>query len=578
MKYVTSFSAKGYEQYGRRFLETYVEHMRHPLVAYVEAPCEFSHPLVTFKPLLAVPGCQEFLSKMALDVMYGKLWDGKYDYRYAVARFCRKHFALIDAAEIETKNGGDWLVWLDADIELGASIADPIDGPFMYYLGRPEWHSCSSYAAWDMRKSCSADWWFNLKNLYMTGSVFVLPEWHDSFINDWIREAMKVDAVNLAAPYAAELRGPANVFDFVFKHSHHKKGALKYTEAKTESKPGAVAAPQVKQATANFKAAQQGAKVQYQESWVKGRSVADGQRGCGDRYELIAPFFNNYKRKFSVFDLGANLGYFSFRIAEDFDAVCTMADNRPELLNLCRANQSNVNWLNTRLNAHDLAKLAECEQFDVVLALAVLHHFRQDWKIALEALRSLGQWVIIEVPARADGDTLNPEIHAALYDYVLSEGELIGYIPSHTSGEPRPIVLMKGHPPQITKKYLGAQSKDPRIEFQMDFETSQIRIHHLDASNRIETRDYFAGLNLWTFHQLNGVYPENVDELFIRCNAGMSAKHDDLRVWNYILSGKELFPIDIGNKAFDNDPNNTALQQCVDLLRGRVNQRRSSVA
>lgn len=574
MKYVTSFSAKGYEQYGQRFLQTYVEHMHHPIVVYVEAACDFRHPLVTYKPLFNVPGCQEFLSKMVFDIMHGKMWDGKYDYRFAISRFCRKHFALLDAAEHEAMNGGDWLVWLDADIELGESIPDPVDGPFMYYLGRPEWHSCTSYVAWDVRKSCNADWWYNLKNLYMTGSVFVMPEWHDCFINDWLRDNMKVDAINLAAPYAAQLKGPANVFDFVFQQSHHKKGALKHTEATSNQIKASVVKASVgkvgsKPAAVTGVIKKSGA-TQYQESWIRGKSVASGQRTCGDRYDMIAPFFSNYKRRFSVFDLGANLGYFSFRIAEDFDAVCTMADNRPQLIDLCKANNSNVNWLNTRLNAHDLARLAECEQFDVVLALAVLHHFRQDWKIAFEAVRALGQWVIVEIPARADGDTLNPEIHAELYDHILSEGKLIGYIPSHTSGEPRPIVLVKGHAPRISKKYLGSQAKDPIMDLHLDFDKAEIQIRHLDASQKTEVRDYVPGINLWSFHKLNGTYPERIDETFVACNASMSAKHDDLRLWNYILSGRELQPIDVGNKAFNNDPNDTALQDCIDLLKGRV--------
>lgn len=571
MKYVTSFGAKGYEQYGRRFLETYVQHMRHPIVAYVEAPCDFAHPLVTFKPLLNAAGCKEFLSKMVFNVMHGKLWDGTHDYRYAVSRFCRKHFALADAAEIEATNGGDWLVWLDADIELGAPIPDPADGPFMYYLGRPEWHSCSSYAAWDVRKSCNADWWFNIRNLYLTGSVFALPEWHDSFINDWIREAMQIDAVNLAAPYAEQLKGPANVFDFVFKQSHHKKGALKFTEAKTgQVKAAAQTAPatQVQPLVEKKAAVSRKKGGQYQESWVKGKSVASGQRDCGERYDMIAPFFHNFKRRFSVFDLGANLGYFSFRIAEDFDAVCTMADTRPDLINLCRANNANVNWLNTRLTANDLTRLAECEQFDVVLALAVLHHFRQEWRTAFEALRNLGQWVIIEVPARNDVDTLNPEIHAEMYDFLMNHGELIGYVSSHTSGEPRPIALVKGNAPKITRKYLDAQSRNPVIDLQMDFEQARIHIQHLDAAKRTEDRDYVAGVNLWSFHKLNGAYPENIAQRFLDCNARMPAKHDDLRVWNYVLSGQEILPIDLGNKAFNNDPNNTALGECVELLRG----------
>lgn len=236
MKYVTSFSAEGYELYGREFLEGFVKHVPHSIVVYAEDVCDFFHPQITYKPLLAIPGCREFLSHLLFKTMHGQMWDNTYNYRYAVNRFCRKHFAAFDAAEQEVAQGGDWLIWIDADVVIGAALPDPKEGPFMYYLGRPEWHSCASYVAWDLRKPCNADWWFNLRNLYLTGTVFALPEWHDSFINDWLRESMQVQAVNLAAPYAAQLKGPANVFDAVFKGCHHKKGALKYTEKAEQQK------------------------------------------------------------------------------------------------------------------------------------------------------------------------------------------------------------------------------------------------------------------------------------------------------------------------------------------------------
>ena len=232
MRYVTSFGPQGYEVYGRRFLETYCEHMSHPLTVYVEAPCDFRHELITYKNLVDVPGCQDFLNKLVFPAMHGKMWSGQYDYRFAVAKFCRKQFAQADAALDEMAHGGDWLVWIDADIELGAPLPDPVDGPFMYYLGRPEWHSCASYVAWDLRKPASKEWWTKLQMLYLSGSLFALPEWHDSYVNDWLREGMKVSAINLAAPYAAQLKGPANVFDVVFAGSHHKKGGLKFREAK----------------------------------------------------------------------------------------------------------------------------------------------------------------------------------------------------------------------------------------------------------------------------------------------------------------------------------------------------------
>jgi hypothetical protein len=93
-------------------------------------------------------------------------------------------------------------------------------------LGRPEWHSCASFVGWNLQHPASGDFWKRYWLLYVTGTVFCLPEWHDSYILDWLREQIDFPAVNLAE--GLELKGPANVFDVVFPMAHHKKGNLKH--------------------------------------------------------------------------------------------------------------------------------------------------------------------------------------------------------------------------------------------------------------------------------------------------------------------------------------------------------------
>jgi hypothetical protein len=229
MRYVTSFGAQGYKDYGRDFLASYVKYMKDPLYVFVEAPCDFQHPLVTFKKLEQVEGFKQFLNRASFPAMHGKIWGQQYNYRFAVTKFCRKQFAQLGAAKLEGAINGDWLIWIDADVVLGSALPPPVKGPFMYYLGRPEWHSCASYVAWDLQHTQNQTWWQMLESLYATGTIFALPEWHDSYVNDWMREDLKISGVNLAEPYSEQLKGPANVFDYVFPSCHHKKGYLKRT-------------------------------------------------------------------------------------------------------------------------------------------------------------------------------------------------------------------------------------------------------------------------------------------------------------------------------------------------------------
>jgi len=226
--YVTSFSPDGYELYGKKFLDTYLEFIDHPLFCYVEAPCSYGGDQISYYDLNNVHGLNEFLENARFSAMSGHVWDNHYDYRFAATRFCRKHFAQIDAEKRAREQGFDWLVWLDADIEVGKPLPLPSGNNFLHYLGRPEWHSCASYVAWNLGHAQNNEWWKLLSTLYKTGALFALPEWHDSYVNDWIRHQLKIDALNIAEPYKDQLKSHANVFDYVFQGSRHKKGGLKY--------------------------------------------------------------------------------------------------------------------------------------------------------------------------------------------------------------------------------------------------------------------------------------------------------------------------------------------------------------
>lgn len=230
MKCVTSFGPEGFELYGRRFLETYVEHVGLPIDVYIEdVKPDFKHPLVTYRELLSVPGCMDFLRLSQFPAAQGHPWgENKYNYRYDAFRFCRKMFAICDATERQR----GYLYWIDADVEFQGKFEMPEDFGFMCYLGRPEWHSCTSFLGFDTRHPQSQVFFKRLRAIYTTGSVFILPEWADPQVIDWMREQSGLPAKNLAE--GLDLKGPANVFDYVFATAKHKKGNLKFFKNRYE--------------------------------------------------------------------------------------------------------------------------------------------------------------------------------------------------------------------------------------------------------------------------------------------------------------------------------------------------------
>lgn len=232
LKFVTSFSKEGYEVYGEKFLSTWARH--YPLdselhVYYEDEKPDFKHPRIIYKPLFEVPGCLETIQAMGhFQVMQGVLTD-KRDYRFDVFRFSRKTFAQSDAAV----DHDDLLVWLDADTYAYSDVTEDyirslLNTEFMGYLGRPDWHSCASFVVWNCLHKQSTFFWKNYYMLMVTGRFLFLPEWHDSYILDALRQSLKIESKNLAEHLNLP-NGPVNVFDEVFAgKARHKKGNQKF--------------------------------------------------------------------------------------------------------------------------------------------------------------------------------------------------------------------------------------------------------------------------------------------------------------------------------------------------------------
>lgn len=230
MRAVTSFGPAGWELYAKRFLETYCQHVDMPIDVYIEGDeiPQFAHEKVTYRNLWAVDGALQFMRMSDFPAARGHEWGdlSKRNYRYDVNRFSRKSFAQIDAAK---RVPSGMLFWIDADVVFSDKFDPPTEFECMAYLGRPEWHSCASFVGWNLDRPEARAFMEHYRRLYRDGDVFRLPEWHDSYVLDWIRGQSKIPARNLAE--GLDLVGPANVFDAVFAPAaRHLKGALKFKD------------------------------------------------------------------------------------------------------------------------------------------------------------------------------------------------------------------------------------------------------------------------------------------------------------------------------------------------------------
>lgn len=309
--------------------------------------------------------------------------------------------------------------------------------------------------------------------------------------------------------------------------------------------------------------------VQYQPDWINGSARGAHQRESEARYRVIRAQAARYDRPFSVFDLGANAGYFSIRLAEDFPhATVVAADDKPQLRKNAEANGlANLIVLPKRLSGLSLLRLASCERFDLVLALNVLHHI-QDWPEAMSALKAMAHRLIVETPPEGDVGAAHPDRHGPIMAG-LAGAEFIAEFPAHTTaGLMRPVLALKG----ADETSLSAQTIDARERNAPAMSKHVIRRSYSDARivfDRGEDRDFVPGMNLWNFALLSGAWPRNPAGMVEAEVARIEAQGqwpDDLRPWNFVLSAGRAVAIDLGNKR-RKEPEPGGLKKTLDMLR-----------
>ncbi len=225
----------------------------------------------------------------------------------------------------------------------------------------------------------------------------------------------------------------------------------------------------------------------YQDIVVKNQVVAVGTDLCEGRYQLIKPILDLYEEDFSVLDLGAAQGYFSFKTAEDYPmSSCVMIESNNTsyyahhgdmLIDLCflNAHLQNIFYLDKRVDLSDLNYLNEHEHFDIILAFLVVHLMeenQQDKIEIIESLLTLGDNLILEVANDVD------VIHTSYVEF-LSE--------------------------KLDCQYLGEVKRHRDV---LSTSTGKLFWFRTKDSSYSNEQEKHPPINKKTFERLNGVFPQ----------------------------------------------------------------------
>lgn len=290
----------------------------------------------------------------------------------------------------------------------------------------------------------------------------------------------------------------------------------------------------------------------YQDIFVNGQILAQGVKDCESRYQAIKQILDLYKRPFTSVDIGASEGYFSFRTASDYNAICIMIEGgysnnscyQPinKLLELCHKNShlNNIILLGKFMQVDDLRLLAACEHFDIIFCFNILHHFGANAKSALEAILKLGDNIIIETPTPNDTASNRTTLELIISEIKKRNGIKIGTFERHTNKNAQGLMFwVKSH-----RKYLDRVFWTGHRCQENDFVIESSFTEKSFYKNSTKTlRPYIPGINLMTFKCLNGIYP-TIDMLNSEFSKFKHTPHPELMLWNIILQGNSMCLID----------------------------------
>jgi len=212
---VTTFHAKGYEQYAQKFIKTFLKTWPDTVTLYVYTEdCEISEsgvnlivrdlhsssqPLVNFKKKWKnVPKANGDVSQ---DPVRSKRRDAGKGFKWDAVRFSHKVYSIFHCAG---NCDADILIWMDADMICHSPVDESVlsslipEEKDLCFLGREgKFSECGLYSL-NLHKKQTKRFLTRFQEYYdeaETG-IFTLDEWHDSFVFDAVRKDILLNSLD----------------------------------------------------------------------------------------------------------------------------------------------------------------------------------------------------------------------------------------------------------------------------------------------------------------------------------------------------------------------------------------------
>jgi trans-aconitate methyltransferase len=293
----------------------------------------------------------------------------------------------------------------------------------------------------------------------------------------------------------------------------------------------------------------------YQPLYTNGSVSNRFDRECKDRYDFFKSILSEYKRPFTVLDIGANLSYFGRRITEDFPlATVVSVEQDAEILTRGMSGYPLIG-MNKKINSDLLRVWSTSEMFDVVFCLSIFHHLpKADALKAAVAAMSLGFEVFIEIPGKDDIVAGIRESNFALHELLENYNVRKEFFPSPTTRNvKRPTYIFNTFGKHIFTQWVNDCGGSPfnynctnRVVW-----NGKNKLPIFVHSSGYE-RAWIPGINLELLEKNNGyISGENMVSRLSRIK--VEKPHGDINAHNVIVSRNDLHLIDYGHYNRTND-------------------------
>lgn len=221
---VTTFHPSGYEQYGKRCLETLKAHFPGKIVAYYEAKPDIEG--IDLRDFFSIRDFNRFLDRVKRHPGSDGWNHNQYDFRFDAQKFCRKTFAQDAVFDEDTE-----VFWFDADCVIREDLTEEflrslIEGVPFCYLGRSNALGLTTYTetgflGFNTKHERFAEFRAKYLPYFTTGRIFgQLKGWHDCIAFDHARQGIvgnnltpkgsgmdNVMEQSVLAPFMSHLKG-----------------------------------------------------------------------------------------------------------------------------------------------------------------------------------------------------------------------------------------------------------------------------------------------------------------------------------------------------------------------------------